>query len=131
MVWKILLWLVISFGIGKALNILLTPVEFIYSILIFATPFIIFGFQEVYYDKLSILSIFRINIYVKREVSKRMTFWGIPISGERIVITKGEIFPEPEELAELITALLRFLPYTLRWLPTKIFRRLYPKRIYV
>ena len=83
MLWKLILWGAISFGIGKGLNVLFQPVEVLYSVSIFSIPFVVLGFQEHYSLSENKWSIFGISIFgtgqtgltVRR--SLREELWGM------------------------------------------------------
>jgi hypothetical protein len=100
MIWKLLIWLLLSFLFGKGLNLLFSPAEVFYSAALFIFPFILFGIQERYYTERTIFDFFGFTFFTKDIHYKKLTLWGIfPLSKKEKVKTQISIFRKLTPLA--------------------------------
>jgi hypothetical protein len=80
---RILLWGFICYGIGTLLNWAFSPSHAMHCAVLFAIPFILFGFQEDSLFRKSSRSVIGMPLYANHTDHKRLTFWGIPIGGRK------------------------------------------------
>lgn len=86
---KIILWLLVSFSLGKSMNFLFSPSELLYSSVLFIVPFIAMGFQQGIRTTRSSFSVFGKKFRAKAQTTKINTFWGIPVGQPEALDTLG------------------------------------------
>ncbi len=110
---KIFLLLASCFAAGKILNYVFTPSEVLYSSILFASPFVLMGFQQDLKTTRSSSSIFGKRFHIKVQTSMVSTFWGIPIGQPQDCESEDIWLPDttPQELLEGVTSTVRVVAF--------------------
>jgi hypothetical protein len=80
---RILFWGFVCCGIGTLLNWAFSPSNAMHCAVLFAIPFVLFGFQEDSLFRKPSRSVIGMPLYANHMECRRLTFWGIPIGGRR------------------------------------------------
>ncbi len=112
MIYKIAVWAVLSFIIGRLLNDYFQPVELVYSVVVFAVPLILFGFQNNFRTREHRFEFFGLEIFHYKVDFQQLTFWGIPVAKEQTVGSSFKISNKEggKKLLLVSRVILRYLP---------------------
>jgi hypothetical protein len=111
MLGKVVVRLAAASVLALLLNALFEPVAARYPDVILLTPFVILGFQPIYRTRRERYAIFGIPILDSTITCRQLTFWGMPVGREKILMREGRLFQRPPE--KFTVFLQRVLPYVL------------------
>jgi len=109
MIFKLAIWAVASVLIGKVLHAWLSPGELLTSAIVFGSPFVVLGFQDIYRNKHFGIDLFGMSIFRRDTVERQITFWGIPLGDSEIIDDEWE-FLDGVSALEFLSIARRFFP---------------------